>query len=183
MPVKLFQPIQFRGLSLPNRIVVAPMTQFSAPGGIAGDWHFVHLGQFAASGVGLVLTESTYVCRDGRNTLNCLGLYSDKQENSFKNIGQYFSATGNTVLGVQLCHAGRKASCRDPWDGGGPLLEKDGGFSASAPSAIAIDKDWPAPTELTKTAISDIIASFAESSIRAVRAGARLIELHGAHVI
>ncbi len=181
MSIKLFEPIEIRGVQLSNRVVVAPMTQFSSTDGIAGDWHFVHLGQFAASCAGLVLTESTYVSPNGRNTLNCLGLYTDEQEQALGKIATYFKTAGKTQFGVQLCHAGRKASARNPWDGGGPLPKTEGGFDRVAPSPIQLDKSWPEPEELSSNGIIEIIEQFASSARRAVKAGASLIELHGAH--
>ncbi len=181
MSIKLFEPIEIRGLQLSNRIVVAPMTQFSSTRGIAGDWHFVHLGKFAASCAGLVLTESTYVSPNSRNTLNCLGLYTDEQEQGLDRIATYFKNTGTTQFGVQLCHAGRKASARNPWDGGGPLPKSEGGYDIMAPSPLPLDQGWPTPRELSSHDIAEIIEQFASATRRAVNAGASLIELHGAH--
>jgi 2,4-dienoyl-CoA reductase-like NADH-dependent reductase (Old Yellow Enzyme family) len=181
MAAMLFEPIDLRSVRLPNRIVVAPMTQFSAPDGVAGDWHMVHLGQYATSGAALVLTESTYVASNARNARSCLSIYSDEQEAGIGRIAQFYNDHGGATFGVQLCHGGRKASAREPWDGGGPLPISEGGYEAWAPSAVPISDDWPAPTPLTSETIGDVIQAFADGAKRAHRAGARVIEIHGAH--
>lgn len=181
MAAKLFEPIDLRGVRLPNRIVVAPMTQFSAEDGVAGDWHLMHLGQYAVSGAALVLTESTYVAAGARNAPSCLSLYSDEQETAVARIAQFFAAHGDGHFGVQLAHAGRKASAREPWKGGGPLPIAEGGYEAVAPSAVPLSEKWPAPTPLSAGAVSDVVQCFVDAALRAQRAGARVIELHGAH--
>ncbi|MBT5051468.1 MAG: NADH:flavin oxidoreductase/NADH oxidase [Rhodospirillaceae bacterium] len=181
MAAKLFEPIDLRSLRLPNRIVVAPMTQFSANEGVAGDWHFMHLGQYAVSGVALVLTESTYVAAGARNARSCLSLYSDEQEAAIGRIAQFYADHSDGFFGVQLCHAGRKASAREPWKGGGPLPLDEGGYEAVAPSAVPLSDAWPAPTPLSADAVGDVIQCFVDGARRAERAGAKVIELHGAH--
>lgn len=181
MAAMLFEPIDLRSVRLPNRIVVAPMTQFSAPDGVAGDWHMVHLGQYATSGAALVLTESTYVASNARNARSCLSIYSHEQEAGIGRIAQFYNDHGGAAFGVQLCHGGRKASAREPWEGGGPLPVSDGGYEAFAPSAVPISDAWPAPTPLTSETITDVIQAFADGAKRAHRAGARVIEIHGAH--
>ena len=181
MAAKLFEPIDLRGLRLPNRIVVAPMTQFSADEGVAGDWHLMHLGQYAVSGAALVLTESTYVAAGARNARSCLSLYTDEQEEAVARIARFFDAHSDGFFGVQLCHAGRKASAREPWKGGGPLPVSEGGYEAVAPSAVPLSEKWPAPTPLSADAVADVIQCFVEAAKRAERAGAKVIELHGAH--
>jgi len=177
----LFEPIDLRSVHLPNRIVVAPMTQFSAPDGVAGDWHLMHLGQYAVSGAAMVLTESTYVAANARNAKSCLSLYSDEQEAAVGRIADFFVAHSPGAFGVQLCHAGRKASAREPWKGGGPLPMSEGGYEAVAPSDIPISDTWPAPTPLTAETIVGVIEAFAAAAKRALRAGARVLEIHGAH--
>jgi 2,4-dienoyl-CoA reductase-like NADH-dependent reductase (Old Yellow Enzyme family) len=181
MASALFQPITLRGLTLPNRIVVAPMTQFSADDGRAGNWHLVHLGQFALSGVGLILTESCYVAPTARNALSCLSIYNDEQERAIGDIVSFVHAFGNGAFGVQLCHAGRKASSKSPAEGGGPRPVSEGGYQAVAPSAVAISHDWPVPHALEVGEIQDLVAMFAAAAERVVGTGADLIELHGAH--
>ena len=181
MAARLFEPIELRGVRLPNRIVVAPMTQFSADDGVAGDWHLMHLGQYAVSGAALVLTEATYVAAGARNAPSCLSLYSDEQETAIARIAQFFATHGDGCFGVQLCHAGRKASAREPWKGGGPLSVAEGGYEAVAPSAVPLSEKWPAPTPLSADAVPDVIQCFVDAAQRAKRAGAKVIELHGAH--
>jgi 2,4-dienoyl-CoA reductase-like NADH-dependent reductase (Old Yellow Enzyme family) len=181
MSAMLFRPIALRGLTLPNRIVVEPMTQFSAHDGTAGDWHLMHLGQYAVSGAGLVMTESTYVAPQARNTPMCLSLYSDEQEQAIARIKRFFDAYGNARFGVQLCHAGRRASAKEPWLGGGPRLPEDGGYPNVAPSPVALSAKWPQPRELTHADIAEIREAFATAAQRARRAGADLLELHCAH--
>ena len=181
MSALLFRPIDLRGLTLPNRIVVEPMTQFSANDGTAGDWHLMHLGQYAVSGAGLVLTESTYVAAQARNTPMCLSLYSDEQEHAIARIKRFFDAYGNARFGVQLCHAGRRASAKEPWLGGGPRLPQEGGYPNVAPSPVPLSVKWPTPRELTHTDIADIRDAFVGAARRALRAGVDLIELHCAH--
>jgi 2,4-dienoyl-CoA reductase-like NADH-dependent reductase (Old Yellow Enzyme family) len=181
MTVKLFEPIELRSLRLPNRVVVAPMTQFSADEGVAGDWHLMHLGQYAASGAALTLTESCYVASNARNARSCLSLYSDEQEAAVARIAQFFDNHSDGFFGVQLAHAGRKASAREPFKGGGYLSVEDGGYEAFAPSAVPLAEDFPAPTPITAETIPDVIQCFVDSARRAERAGAKVIELHGAH--
>ena len=181
MTVKLFEPIELRSLRLPNRVVVAPMTQFSADEGVAGDWHLMHLGQYAASGAALTLTESCYVASNARNARSCLSLYSDEQEAAVGRIAQFFDYHSDGFFGVQLAHAGRKASAREPFKGGGYLSVEEGGYEAFAPSAVPLADDFPAPTPITAETIPDVIQCFVDSARRAERAGAKVIELHGAH--
>ena len=181
MTIRLFEPIELRGLRLANRIIVAPMAQFSAPDGIAGDWHLMHLGQFAGSGAALVLTESTYVAPHARNAPSCLSLYSDAQEQAIGRVATFFKSVGLAAFGVHLCHAGRKASARAPWAGGGHLPIADGGYEAVAPSAVPLAAGFPAPRAMTTSEIADTIQLYAKSAERAHRAGVAHLELHGAH--
>ena len=181
MKAKLFEPLYLRSLRLPNRIIVAPMTQFSADEGVAGDWHLMHLGQYAASGAALTLTESCYIAANARNARSCLSLYSDEQENAISRIAQFFDMHSDGFFGVQLAHAGRKASAREPLKGGGYLPPEEGGYEAFAPSASPLMDNWPAPTPLSAAAVSDVTQHFVEAAQRAKHAGAKLIELHGAH--
>ncbi|MRG71156.1 oxidoreductase [Alphaproteobacteria bacterium HT1-32] len=181
MAVRLFEPIELRGLTIPNRIVVEPMTQFSADDGVAGDWHIMHLGQFAVSGAGMVLSESCYIEAIARNNPSCLSIYTDEQEAGVGRVCSFFRNRGSAAFGVQLCHGGRKASSRPHWEGGGKLGVDEGGYEAVAPSAIPIKEGWPAPRELSLTEIQAIIGMFADSAVRAARAGCHVVELHGAH--
>ena len=181
MTIRLFEPVTMRGLTLPNRIVVEPMTQFSADEGVAGDWHIMHLGQFAVSGAGMVFTESCYVEAIARNNPASLALYTDEQEAAIGRISKFFHENSAGAFGVQLCHGGRKASSRPHWLGGGKLGLDEGGYEAVAPSPIAIREGWPVPRELTTAEIQDIVGMFRESAIRAERAGVNVIEIHAAH--
>jgi 2,4-dienoyl-CoA reductase-like NADH-dependent reductase (Old Yellow Enzyme family) len=120
MSSALFTPIQLRGLEMPNRIVVAPMCQYSAHDGTVGDWHIMHLGQYAVGGNGLLFVEATGTEPEGRITPGCVGLYSDENEAALKRVLDFCNAYGNTPVGIQLAHAGRKASVDLPWKGGAP---------------------------------------------------------------
>ncbi len=181
MAIRLFQPIELRGLRLQNRIVVPSMTQFSADDGVAGDWHLMHLGQFAASGAALVNTESTYVEPRARNAPTCLSLYTDEQAQAIARIVDFFKQHGSTRFGIQLCHGGRKASSKEHWRGGGPLALDEGGYEAVAPSPVPIKPDWPVPKALDPGGIRAIVDKFVEAARRADRTGADLIEIHAAH--
>jgi len=181
MKALLFEPIKLRGLTLANRIVVEPMTQFSTDDGVAGDWHLMHLGQYAVSGAGLVLTESTYVAPEARNTPMCLSLYSDEQEQAIARIKRFFDAYGTARFGVQLCHAGRRASAKEPWLGGGSRGVGDGGYATWAPSALPVAADWPPPRALDAVEMQRVRDAFVAATRRALRAGADVIELHCAH--
>lgn len=181
MAALLFQPLQLRDLQLSNRIVVEPMTQFSADDGTAGDWHLMHLGQYAVSGAGLVLTESTYVAPDARNTPLCLSLYSDAQEAALARIKRFFDAHGTARFGIQLCHAGRRASAKEPWLGGGPRVPREGGYDTVAPSPLPIAANWPVPREMNGSDLVCVTEAFVRAADRAHRAGADILELHCAH--
>lgn len=181
MDALLFKPLTLRGLTLENRIVVEPMTQFSANDGAGEDWHLMHLGQYAVSGAGLVFTESTYVAPDARNTPMCLSLYSDEQEAAIARIKRFYAAHGTARFGVQLCHAGRRASAREPWLGGGARPIAEGGYATWAPSPLPISPQWPDPQPLDVAQMHGIRDAFVGSCRRALRAGADVIELHCAH--
>lgn len=181
MSVRLFEPLTLRGVTLQNRIVVEPMTQFSAKAGVAGDWHLMHLGQFAVSGAGLVFTESTYVTAEARNAPESLSIYTDEQEAAIGRIVNFFHTHSQAKFGVQLCHGGRKASSRPHWVGGGPLPITEGGYEAVAPSPIPIKEGWPVPREIAGNEIPAIVEMFRSAAVRANRAGADVLEIHGAH--
>ena len=178
---KLFSPISLRGLTLPNRIVVSPMCQYSAIDGDATDWHLIHLGQFALSGVGLLMIEATAVSSDGRITLGDLGLYSNHNEKALARVIRSCRAYSSVPIGIQLAHAGRKGSAHVPWKGGGPLGKSEGAWRTVAPSALPRDKGWPIPHALDKAEMDCIKDSYANAAKRAGRIGLDLIELHVAH--
>lgn len=181
MTIRLFEPLELRGLRLENRIVIEPMTQFSTVDGVAGDWHIMHLGQFAVSGAGMVLSESCYIESIARNHPNCLAIYTDEQEAAIARVCRFFEAHGNAAFGPQLCHGGRKASSRPHWEGGGKLDLKDGGYEAVAPSPVPVHPGWPVPRELSVKDIQSIVEMFAASATRAARAGCKVLQLHAAH--
>lgn len=181
MSPALFRPIHLRELELANRIVVSPMCQYSADDGTASDWHHIHLPTLAMSGAALLLVEATAVEAVGRITPGCLGLYSDANERALAPVVSAVRRYGSAAFGIQLAHAGRKASSQAPWDGGKLILQQDGGWQPVAPSAIAHGADEPPPHALEKAEITRIVDRFADSARRALRLGFDAIELHGAH--
>src|SRR5712691_420459 len=150
MPSALFSPIKLADLTLPNRIVVSPMCQYSANDGVANDWHLTHLGALANSGAGLLVVEATHVERFGRITHGCLGLYSDTSEAALRRIVDHCRRTGTAKLGIQLAHAGRKASAQRPWEGGGPLKAGADPWETIGPSAIPFGPGWHTPREASE---------------------------------
>ena len=187
MTAQLFTPVDFRGVTLPNRIVVSPMCQYSAVDGSAQPWHQVHYGMLAMSGAGLLCLEATHVERDGRITQGCLGLYSDENEAAFKPIVEWVRGWMPGVkIGVQLAHAGRKASAQRPWKGGGPLTQADAPdlpWTTFSASAIPYDAaaHWHTPVALDDTGLKRVKAAFVAATERSARLGLDLVELHGAH--
>ena len=181
MSSTLFSPIQLGALRLSNRIVVSPMCQYSAEQGSASDWHAVHLGQMAQSGAGLLLLEATAVEDIGRITPGCLGLYSDANESALARVLDIARKAGTLPMGVQLSHAGRKASSARPWDGGALLDAAHGGWTPAAPSALAHADGEAAPAELDAAGLVRIREAFVRAAKRAVRLGLQAIELHVAH--
>ncbi len=174
----LFQPFQTRGVTLPNRIVMSPMCQYSAIDGFVNDWHLVHLGARAAGGVGLVIVEATAVEPRGRITPGCTGLWSDEHVPGLRRIVKYIHSQG-AKAGIQIGHAGRKASCAIPLQGGQYLTE--GAWQTVAPSPIPFRAGEPTPHELTRAEIADTLLLFVAAARRALAAGFDLIEIHGAH--
>ena len=177
----LFSPIRMRGVTIANRIALAPMDQFSARGGVATDWHLMHYGKFAVSGIGLVIGEVTSVTPDAGVTSGDLGLYTDDQEAALARVVRFCKEYGSAIVGIQLGHAGQKASTGVPWEGRGPILPEDGGWKTVAPSSVSVRDGWPEPEVLDKAGIERIREGFAQAARRADRAGYDLIELHGAH--
>jgi 2,4-dienoyl-CoA reductase-like NADH-dependent reductase (Old Yellow Enzyme family) len=175
----LFSPLALKELTLANRIVVSPMCQYSAVDGTATDWHLGHHAALAVSGAGLVFTEATHVSAAGRITPRCLGLYSDANERALARVVAFYRERGGSPLGIQLAHAGRKASVEVPWQGGKPLGAGEA-WPTVAPSAIAFD-DWPAPRALDAAGLKQVKAEFVEATRRAARLGFDVVELHGAH--
>ena len=177
----LFTPLQLRQLQIQNRVMVSPMCQYSATEGSPGPWHHMHLGQFAASGVGLLCIEMTNIEAAGRITPYCMGLYSDDNESALRQVVNFCKDVADTPIALQLAHAGRKASSARPWEGRKPILPSDGGWEVVAPSAIALQDGAPVPRELGSTEISDMVNKFADAARRAERIGIDALELHAAH--
>lgn len=182
MTAALFTPVSVGSLTLPNRIAVAPMCQYSADDGSATDWHLAHWMSMAMSGAGMITVEATAVERRGRITPGCLGIYSDHNEAAAQRALQAARrvAPAGTQFGIQLAHAGRKASTHIPWHGGGPLARHDDAWETVAPSAIPY-ADWHVPTALDHGGIERTVAAFVSAAERSVRAGFDFVEIHGAH--
>lgn len=176
----LFAPLTFRSVTLRNRICVSPMCQYSSMDGFANDWHVVHLGSRATGGAALVVAEATAVEARGRISPSDLGLWKDEHIEPLARIVRFIHDQG-AVAGIQLAHAGRKASTKRPWDGMGVVLDNEGGWLPVAPSDIPFNAGDPSPHALTREEIRDVIAAFAAATRRARIAGFRLIEIHAAH--
>lgn len=179
--VDLLSPWTVRGVTLRNRIVMSPMCQYSAVDGMANDWHLVHLGSRAAGGVGLVMVEATAVTSDGRISPGDMGIWSDEHVEPLARIARFVESQG-AVPSIQLAHAGRKASCDLPWRGGAPLTPEQGGWRPVwGPSPLAFDDGSPAPEPLDAAGIDAVRAAFVAAARRAIAAGFKIIEIHGAH--
>jgi 2,4-dienoyl-CoA reductase-like NADH-dependent reductase (Old Yellow Enzyme family) len=176
----LFEPIQIRSIQLKNRIVVSPMCEYSSIDGFANDWHLVHLGSRAVGGAGLIITEATAVSPEGRITPDDLGIWKDDHIATLKNI-VHFIETHGSIAGIQLAHAGRKASHQSPWKGGHAIAIEEGGWQTAAPSAIAFKEGEPTPHALSKAEIKKVIDDFKAATVRSIEAGFKLIEIHAAH--
>ena len=181
MTSHLFQPIQLAGLTLPNRIVIAPMCQYSAEDGNATDWHMIHLGHLALSGAGLLILEATAVEAAGRITAGDLGLYSDSNEAALKRVLDAIRAYSPIPVGVQLGHAGRKASSQRPWEGGQQVTQAEGGWLTFGPSALGVTPADERPVALDSAGLARVRDAFVASAHRAMRLGLQVIELHAAH--
>ncbi|HEY8683181.1 MAG TPA: NADH:flavin oxidoreductase/NADH oxidase [Rhodanobacter sp.] len=178
--MNLFEPFTQRGLRLRNRLVVSPMCQYSATDGVPNDWHMVHLGSRAVGGAAAVIAEATAVSAQGRISPQDTGLWNQGQLDAWRPIVRFIKAQG-AVAGVQLAHAGRKASTLRPWQGHGPVPAGQGNWSPVAPSALPFDKGWNVPQALDEAGIQAVIADFRAAAQRALTAGFELIELHAAH--
>ena len=176
----LFEPLKLRGVTLRNRIGVSPMCQYSSVDGFADDWHLVHLGSRAVGGAGLVMTEATAVEPRGRISPQDLGLWKDEQIEALARVTRFVRAQG-AAPGIQLAHAGRKASVARPWEGGQPLPPPAGWSPIVAPSALPFDAGYQTPQALDDRAIGELIAAFATAAARAAHAGFDLVEIHAAH--
>lgn len=176
----LFTPIDVRTLHIRNRVMISPMCQYCAATSIPGDWHFVHLASRAVGGAGVVMSEATAVLPEGRITPFDVGLWNDDQEAAYARIASFINEQG-AVAGVQLAHAGRKASHARPWEARRPLELHEGGWEIGGPSAVPWEPGDLLPHAYTASEIDQLIASFRTSTRRALRAGFRVVELHAAH--
>jgi 2,4-dienoyl-CoA reductase-like NADH-dependent reductase (Old Yellow Enzyme family) len=176
----LFQPISFRSVTARNRIVVAPMCQYSAQDGLGSDWHVQHLGARAAGGAGIVMTEATHVSDIGRITPHCLGLYNADHAALLARLAAIITTCGS-VPAIQIAHAGRKASSNVPWDGGKPIALGQGGWTPVAPSALPAVPGATEPHALSVGEIGDVIGQFVETARMARDAGFKIAEIHSAH--
>lgn len=176
----LFSPLTIRGITLKNRIVMSPMCQYSARDGFANDWHLVHYGTRAAGGTGLIIVEATAVWPEGRITPGDLGLWSDDHIPGLRRVADFIQQLGS-VAGIQLGHAGRKASCALPGEGGKQLDLKNGGWETVAPSAIPFSPGERPPVVADNVCLERIINGFREAATRALKAGFRVAEIHSAH--
>ena len=177
----LFDEIKIRDITFANRIAVSPMCEYSCENGLANDWHLVHLGSRAVGGAGLVMTEATGVLPEARISPQDLGIWSEAHVEPLARAVKFIHAQGG-VAGIQLAHAGRKASTARPWEGGSKVSEQQGGWSkVVAPSAIQFAPNYPMPTALTTEGIAEAVAGFGKAAQRALDAGFRVIEIHAAH--
>ncbi len=182
----LFSPFKLRDVTFKNRIAISPMSQYRAIDGMAKDWHLVHLGRFALGGAGLIYVEATAVTEDGRRTHGDLGLWQDHQIEGLQPIAKFLSREGS-IPGIQLGHAGRKASERRPWHGETPIdledmtLRNEAPWPTMAPSPLPYADGWPLPREMTEADIEGVITAFGEAARRADEAGFKIIEIYAAH--
>lgn len=177
---KLFEKLTIRGTTFQNRLWVSPMCQYSSVDGMPTDWHLVHLGSRAVGGAGAVIVEATAVSPEGRISPTDSGIWTDEHGVAFSRITKFIREQGS-VAGIQLAHAGRKASTAAPWFGGKKVNEADGGWETVAPSAIAFSDDYPMPREMNVADIDKVISDFVAAATRSVDAGFGVIEIHAAH--
>jgi 2,4-dienoyl-CoA reductase-like NADH-dependent reductase (Old Yellow Enzyme family) len=176
----LFSPLQIKSITLKNRIVVSPMCQYSSVDGFATDWHLVHLGSRAVGGAGLIISEATAVSPEGRISPDDLGIYLDEHIDKLRQITTFIKQQGS-VAGIQLAHAGRKASTNAAWKGRGQVPKEKGGWPTLSASPIPFNEADEAPLEMTADDIHQLIADFAKAAQRSLQAGFKVIELHAAH--
>jgi 2,4-dienoyl-CoA reductase-like NADH-dependent reductase (Old Yellow Enzyme family) len=177
---QLFSPLTIRKLTFKNRVFVSPMCQYSSNDGLPTDWHLVHLGSRAIGGAALVMVEATAITPEGRISPADSGIWSDAHAEAFRRITKFVKESG-AVPGMQLAHAGRKASTGLPWRGGGPVSPADGGWTPIAPSPVPFDKGYPIPHEMTLADIDRTVADFVAAAKRALHAGFEVVEVHSAH--
>src|SRR6476620_11336821 len=176
----LFSPLKIKSLEFKNRIVVSPMCQYSSQDGFANDWHLVHLGSRAVGGAALVIAEATAVSPEGRITHEDLGIWRDEHIDFLSRITSFIEKQ-NAVPGIQLAHAGRKASHHSPWKGGKALQSHEAPWQTLAPSATPFKEDEPAPAAMSKQQVQQVVNDFRSAAIRAGKAGFKIMEIHAAH--
>lgn len=176
---RLFSPLTLRSITFRNRVFVSPMCEYSSEDGMPNDWHLVHLGSRAVGGAGLVMVEASGVNREGRITPWDAGIWSSDHAHAWKRVADFVRAQG-AVPALQLAHAGRKASCDKPWNGGKPLPAAKGGWQTLGPSAVPFG-DYPAPRAMTREEIAKTVADFRQAAAHALAAGFDVVEVHGAH--
>lgn len=181
MESRLFTPFSIGRLELANRIAIAPMCQYSAVDGSMTDWHLMHLGTLALSGASMLVIEATGVTPEGRITPNCVGLYSDANETAIRRVVDFCRVISQIRIGIQLAHAGRKASSQRPWEGRGALQPGQGSWETVAPSALPLAAGWPIPHALALSEMEAIKQAFVAAARRAARIGFDFIELHSTH--
>ena len=181
---QLFTPLTIKDVTFKNRIGMSPMCQYSAVDGLMNNWHMVNLGSRAVGGAGLIIAEATAVRADGRITPGCIGLWNDEQAEAAAPVTKFIAEMG-AVPGVQIGHAGRKAGAARPWEGGAHLKDDEGGWPIVGPSDTAFDDDgirlWKTPTQMSVTDIAEMQGLFVASAKRALEAGYKFLEIHGAH--
>lgn len=176
----LFSPLRIREIEFKNRIAVSPMCQYSSKDGFANDWHIVHLGSRAVGGAALVLTEATAVSPEGRISIADLGIWKDEHIEYLQKVTRFILQQGS-VPGIQLAHAGRKASRNEPWNGDKLILESQGGWKVVAPAGIPFSAEYAIPKALTREGIEKVVSDFSIAAERTLKAGFRVIEIHAAH--
>src|SRR5688572_3602494 len=181
MASRLFTPVSIGRMELPNRVTIAAMCQYSAVDGSMTDWHLQHLGNLSLSGAAMMLIEATGVVPEGRITHWCTGLYSDENETAMKRVVDFVRTISPMRIGLQLNHAGRKASAHRPWEGRGPLGPGEGAWATVAPSAIPLAPGWPTPVALDRAGLTRIKAAWVASAERAARIGLDFLEMHSTH--
>lgn len=177
---KLFSPLEIKSIKFKNRIIVSPMCQYSSEDGFANDWHLVHLGSRAVGGASLIISEAAAISAEGRISPDDLGIWKDEHIEKLRQITSFIKAQ-NSVAGIQLSHAGRKASTQIPWKGNGKVAVQDGGWIPVAPSPVAFSDTYHTPSALDQEGINKVILDFAAAAKRALAAGFEVIEIHAAH--
>ena len=179
--IDLLSPVTIRGVSFRNRIVMSPMCEYSAQDGFANDWHLVHLGSRAVGGTALIMVEATAVTAEGRITPGDLGIWKEEHIEMLARIAKFVHSQG-AVAGIQLAHAGRKASCDLPWKGGASLKSPErGGWPVVGPSPVPFDEAVPVPIPLAEAGIDGVVDAFEAGARRALKAGFKVLEIHAAH--